>query len=84
MKHKIEYTEGCIVTGCTVDDANLSSYKKDYKLKILNHLINNYITECTIDDMIMDICRDYGKIEFEGHCEECGDNIFKYTIEVDV
>ena len=82
MKHKIEYTEGCTVTGCTVNDKDINYVNPNIIISIFKSMIDN-MKDSDIIDFIIEYCKNYGKVEFEGHCDECGDNIIKYTLEID-
>ena len=79
---KIEYTEGCTCFGLDVDGVPFEDLKEYKKKIILNKVINAILEEFDTQNIIIDLLHDYGEYKYLSHCDECGDNICTYTIEV--
>ena len=81
---KIEYTNGCISDRIKIDGEdfdNLSPEELAYaKDKLVAFLNATEMTEVNIQDLILWITQRYGTSECVGHCESCGDTIWKDTI----
>ena len=83
---KIEYTNGCISDRIMIDGEDfedLSAWKlgavKDKAVAFLNA---TELTEINLQDLLLWITQRYGTCEYVGHCEQCGDSIYKETIEL--
>ena len=83
---KIEYTNGCTADCIAVDGEdfeNLSAWKlgavKDKAVAFLNA---TELSEVNLQDLLLWITTRYGTYEYVGHCEQCGDSIYKETIEL--
>lgn len=49
---------------------------------IFKSLIDKYGNNSNIQNMIIDFLELNGDPEFIGHCDDCGDDIYKYTLTV--
>ena len=80
---KIEYSEGCTTTGVYIDDkpfVNLSiEEQKEVLLKVLKHLKN---PSYSIQEFLISAATEEGEFEDLGKCEQCGDYVYNYTIEL--
>ena len=83
---KIEYTNGCTTDCIEIDGEdfnNLSAWKlgvvKDKAVAFLNA---TELSEVNLQDLLLWITQRYGTCEYVGHCEQCGDSIYKETIEL--
>jgi hypothetical protein len=79
---KIELT-----TGCTIDSLQIDGKRfEDLSYREMRDIIFSLITEFTDEDLYNDIIRDivYSKGEFkDGYtCEQCGDFVETYTLEI--
>lgn len=79
---KIEY-----VTGCTCDALNIDGKRtidmsvEELRGNILN-AISKITNEATLQDILISIAEGEGEFEDLGHCEQCGDWITSYTLEI--
>ena len=83
---KIEYTNGCTSDRIMIDGEdfeNLSAWKlgvvKDKAVAFLNA---TELTEINLQDLLLWITQRYATSECVGHCESCGDAMWKDTIEL--
>ena len=80
---KIEYSEGCTTTGVYIDNKPLVDLsieeQKEVLLKVLKHLKN---PSYSIQEFLISAAEEEGEFEDLGVCEECGDWITKYTLEI--
>lgn len=79
---KLEYTDGCVCTSLTVDgketiDMNVEDFKS-----VIHKLIGNENDLGTLQHIWIVLMEQQGKYEDLGQCEECGDYITKYTLEI--
>lgn len=84
-KLKIVKTEGCVVSGIDINGEDISylddSKKKEYYLKILDWLKNNY-SEANLKIIIDTLIDYYGDYKYLYTCKQCGDSVFESTIEI--
>ena len=80
---KVEYYDGCTTTGVYIDNkplVNLSiEEQKGVLLKVLNSLKN---PTYSIQQFLISATEEEGEYEDLGQCEECGDYITRYTLEI--
>lgn len=79
---KLEYTDGCVCTSLTVDgketiDMNVEDFKS-----VIHKLIGNENDLGTLQHIWIVLMEQQGKYEDLGQCEECGDYIARYTLEI--
>ena len=79
---KIELTAGCTLDSLLIDGKRF----EDLSYREMRDIIFGLITEFTDEDLYNDIIRDivYSKGEFkDGYtCEQCGDFVETYTLEI--
>ena len=80
---KIEYSEGCTTTGVYIDNKPLVDLsieeQKEVLLKVLKHLKN---PSYSIQEFLISAAKEEGEFEDLGKCEQCGDYVYNYTIEL--
>lgn len=78
---KINYTSGCICDNLTIDDKESTDLSvDDIKDTIVKAL--NKINDIAILQEILITIVETGEYENLGHCDECGDYISSYTLEI--
>lgn len=78
---KINYTLGCICNSLTIDDEESADLSvDDIKDTIVKAL--NKINDVAILQEILITIAETGEYENLGHCDECGDYISSYTLEI--
>ena len=81
---KIEYTEGCVCYGLDVDGEPFQDLSERKQKQILNKVIDTIVNKYgfSIMNVATDLVRSYGEYEFSHYCEDCGDSVCTYTIEI--
>ena len=79
---KLEYTDGCVCTSLTIDgketiDMNVEDFKS-----VIHKLIDNENDLGTLQHIWIVLMEQQGEYEDLGQCEECGDYIARYTLEI--
>lgn len=78
---KINYTLGCICDSLTIDDKESTDLSvDDIKDTIVKAL--KKINDVAILQEILITIAETGEYENLGHCDECGDYISSYTLEI--
>lgn len=79
---KVEYVSGCICGSLTIDGKETA----DIPLKELRDCVLDIISRTTdislLQDILTDAAQCSGEFEDLGHCEQCGDWIEKFTLEI--
>lgn len=78
----IEYTEGCICYGLDVDGKPFHELSEVSKVDILHSVINVLSCEYDPQSIMIDLLRQYGEYEYHYTCEDCGDSVTSYTLEI--
>lgn len=79
---KLEYTDGCICTSLTVDGKETVDMSKEELKEIIYKLLDNESDLAVLQNIWIDLVTSQGEFEDLGQCEECGDLITKYTLEI--
>ena len=80
---KLKYIEGCICTSLTVDGKETVDMDIDSLKKVVNKLIDRETDFGVIQDIWTNLVESQGECEDLGQCEECGDFITKYSLEIE-
>lgn len=83
---KLEWTEGCVVTGLDIDGESVN-YMEPYEQRArFTKCLAWYKHQAVKDDDYLDfliwLTQKYGDFKYEEHCEECGDSIYTTTLEI--
>lgn len=79
---KLEYTEGCTVTGLDVDGEPFNDLNAVEKVALLHSVVTMLSVDYDIQNIMIDLLRQYGEYEHLYHCDQCGDNVCSYTLEI--
>lgn len=79
---KLEYTDGCICTSLTVDGKETIDMSKEELKEVICKLLDKESDLGVLQDIWRDLVMSQGEFEDLGHCEECGDYITRYTLEI--
>ena len=79
---KLEYTDGCICTSLTVDGKEPVDMSKQELKEVICKLLDKETDLGVLQDIWRDLVTSQGEFEDLGHCEECGDYITRYTLEI--
>ena len=79
---KLEYTDGCICTSLTVDGKETVDMSKEELKEVICKLLDRESDLGILQDIWRNLVTSQGEFEDLGHCEECGDYITRYTLEI--
>lgn len=79
---KLEYTDGCVCTSLTVDGKETVDMSKEDLKEVICKLLDKESDLGVLQDIWRDLVMSQGEFEDLGHCEECGDYITRYTLEI--
>lgn len=79
---KLEYTDGCVCTSLTVDGKETVDMSKEELKEVICKLLDKESDLGVLQDICRDLVTSQGEYEDLGQCEECGDYITRYTLEI--
>ena len=79
---KLEMITGCICDSMTIDGKELSAMNDSKKRIILNKVCDWLKHNAELSKLLKYILDYHGEYESLGSCEQCGDFIDKYTLEI--
>lgn len=79
---KIESVTGCTCDSLTVDDVETVDMDKEAVKDVIKKLINREDDLGVLQSILIDLVEFQGEFEDLGHCDQCGDWITKYTLEI--
>lgn len=79
---KLKYVDGCVCTSLTVDgietvDMNIEDFRN-----VIHKLIDKQTDMGSLQMIWIDLMESMGKFRDLGHCDQCGDWITEYTLEI--
>ena len=79
---KLEYTDGCICTSLTVDEVQTIDMNINDFRDVIHKLIDREDDIATLQSLFIDLMESQGTYKDLGHCEQCGDYISEFTLEI--
>lgn len=79
--NKIIVTEGCICYGITCDDKDLREYSTQDIYDIAKRCLDT-LNKDDLVQFIWDYTTQHGDWKSLGHCDECGDSIDEFSINI--
>lgn len=79
---KIESVTGCTCDSLTVDNVETVDMNKEDIQKVIKKLIDREDDLGVLQAILIDLVESRGEFEDLGQCEQCGDWITKYTLEI--
>lgn len=79
---KIKSVTGCICDSLTVDNVETVNMDKEAIKNVIKKLIDRETDLGTLQSILMNLVETQGEFEDLGHCEQCGDWITEYTVEL--
>lgn len=79
---KIEYVTGCTCDSLTIDGKETVDMEVDELKSHIHKLIDRIDDISTLQDIVMNVTELEGDYECLGHCDQCGDTIYKHTLEI--
>lgn len=80
---KLEYTDGCVCTSLTVDGVETSNMKIEDLQDVICKLVKRETDISELQQLWMSLMESQGEFKDLGHCDQCGDWIENYTLEID-
>lgn len=79
---RIVYTEGCVVSGLTVDDELFNDLSLEEQKAVMHKIIDNATDSSYLQNMLIEYVESAGEYEYLYTCEECGDSVCEWTLEI--
>ena len=79
---KIESVTGCTCDSLTVDNVETVDMDKEAVKDVIKKLIDREDDLGTLQSILIDLVETQGEFEDLGRCDQCGDWITKYTLEI--
>ena len=79
---KIESVTGCTCDSLTIDNVETVDMDKEAIKDVIKKLINREDDLGILQSILIDLVEFQGEFEDLGHCDQCGDWITKYTVEL--
>ena len=79
---KIESVTGCTCDSLTIDNVETVDMDKEAVKDVIKKLINREDDLGILQSILIDLVEFQGEFEDLGHCDQCGDWITKYTLEI--
>ena len=79
---RIVYTDGCVVSGLTVDDRIFSDLSLEEQKAIIHKVIDSATDSSSLQSMLTEYVETAGEYEYLYTCEECGDSVCSWTIDM--
>ena len=79
---KIESVTGCTCDSLTIDNVETVNMDKEAIKDVIKKLINREDDLGVLQSVLIDLVEFQGEFEDLGRCDQCGDWITKYTVEL--
>ena len=79
---KIESVTGCTCDSLTIDNVETIDMDKEAIKDVIKKLINREDDLGILQSILIDLVEFQGEFEDLGRCDQCGDWITKYTVEL--
>lgn len=79
---KVIVTDGCTSYGCKVDGKDIDDLSIEEIKNVFKKVIDATMNEDTLRQRLMDFVETAGEYEFQYHCDQCGDDVYDYIMEV--
>lgn len=79
---KIEITQGCICDSFYIDNDPVRDMTLEELQDILTTIINKSTNRNDLESLLYYYVENNGEYEDLGRCDECGDYISRYTLEI--
>lgn len=79
---KIISVSGCTCDSLTIDNVETSEMKIEDIRETIKKLIDKESDLGVLQSILIDLVETRGDFEDLGHCDQCGDWITKYTVEI--
>lgn len=79
---KIESVTGCTCDSLTIDNVETIDMNRTEVQNTIKKLVDKEDDLGVLQSILIDLVESQGEFEDLGHCDQCGDWITKYTVEL--
>lgn len=79
---KLEVTEGCTAYSYEVDGEEWRDLTNDDRKYVLLNIINSQDNFDNCQHIFTSLVQEFGEYENLGSCDQCGDYVSRYTLEI--
>lgn len=79
---KLSYTDGCTCTSLIVDGKETADMTAEEMKISIQAMLNREKDTAVLQQIWKSLVESQGEFEDLGHCDQCGDWITKYTLEI--
>lgn len=65
-----------------MDGKPFNNFDAEERIEILNKLIGTILMDHMAQDVVIELLHQYGEYKHLFHCEQCGDNVCSFTLEI--
>ena len=82
--HRIVKTEGCIVSGTTIDDVNVHLISEETKKDICDWIYNRMLkSDDFFQQVLSEVIDILGDYEYLYTCNQCGDSVYETKLDME-
>ena len=82
-KNKYEYVTGCVCDSLTINGTETISIQPEELKRHICKILDTVDDLGTLQSILINLIEYAGDCKIDGPCEECGDYIYTYNLEVD-
>lgn len=82
-KNKYEYITGCVCDSLTINSKETIDMKPEELKSHICKILDTINDLGTLQSILINLIEFTGDYKIDGPCEECGDYIYTYNLEVD-
>ena len=82
-KNKYEYVVGCVCDSLTINNKETISIQPEELKSHICKILDTINDLGTLQSILINLIECTGNCKIDGPCEECGDYIYTYNLEVD-
>lgn len=79
---KIVYTDGCVVSGLTIAGNDFNDLSLEEQKAVMHKIIDSTTDSSSLKSMLIEYVETAGEYEYLYTCEECGDSVCSWTLEI--
>lgn len=79
---EIKYTEGCVCYALDVDEEPFNDLDEAKKREVLDKVVESILKDYDVQNVVIDLLRQYGEYKHLFNCEQCGDSVCSFTLDV--
>lgn len=79
---ELKFTEGCTCYNLIINGNNCNDISLEKKKDICIRLMQEYYNDSDWDNELISLCQQFGEMNFQFHCDQCGDDVYEYTLKI--